>query len=1634
MNYSGIVNIVMWALFGILIFATLLGAIIGMMKGFYKTTLKTIIKFIAVLVLVFLTPTISVYIGNFSFPNPKEPGTNTTILSFIANAIQKTDLVSPINGISIYETCILLATSLISFATFLAGVIVIQCLISLITAIFYHGIFRWFLPVETPKERKERKKGRKELENVTDKAIAKASSSNQYALVGNILDEDGEARTQAKVHKKWPLLRFPGFVLGGAQEFLFVLCLLAPITGLSRVIITNKETVNKAVTSLDLPQQEAQEIDKSLTIVENSIIYKLLGIGNFDTTLMNQATNVTLNNASVSFGGLLSTLLDIADPLLEDGTITFDNAAGTVTINFSMLLSITTVQSLVDKLNSPMIIALIPPLIDVAMNSLGENAVAVDGLDFSNINWENDLTLLKDIYAEIYDGAIKPMVTTPQINPQNFILKTSTMTDAEIDKYVNACRKLGEMESVEKNLPNILVAIGHLLQSQGFSILPTDTEAYSGVDFSSDLAVFANAVLRFFRTIGLDISPNIKQNEFQEKILAALKDDVKRSQVADLICGSADSQVPSGLLDTDLISALSLGTVVNSVLSSVPSISSYVQNVDVVSVIDSLDKVGRKNEFRKMFDLASKALDMDLGNLNEIDYTDPKFVAQLDELLGLAMESQIFNRLYPSIMKAVLFRSNGELSANLYGLSAYNFNFESEDFLEDFRAILSLIPDLATMQKALADPSATNADKLRAIDVECVKKLLYIAVGSDFLNSDQKTGITSNSQKNANIYTLFTNFFAEEPFKSIGFKVPTREQFEEIYWGNGITKGEIDVLGNIIEDAKVNAEFLTSTQMDLSTLVDPGKIADIAVQGFESKLLSPSILSIIDNSLNQYMQKLGFHISINDMRNELWKDDMNSLDDILHILMEIDLDHLDLNTLNPDVLNALLTVLSDMNIVKTSNDFTDRFGFVLYQILQKQGLFEKLGITDISASTFNTNNQWTLKKELKDFGSGRQFEITTEGEINSICYLLKVFQKFGLESFTEQGLPSGLAQEIINGGESVLNSVLIRSIISKQAQNVISQIDISPTFNNIIRSVDFGAFMTMSATEFANDLKLFENIYQLSKETVQVSGVEYNKINYMLEHIFDLKSVIVSTREDGTNVTLFDEFSEFISALCSSAILSSIGEGQQHSPLINMFASLVKSIGMEQNVTFVFEPTRVDEALYGMLHKISYDEKWGEEAVSLLHIVEDVQGLSPDKIGITSGLDLVTAKSVFTHMNTSRIFHKVPIALIKNAFEEKNLNAYFVDPDTGVLVHDVDYKVHLTTSQEDIDFWNNEYEHILELVLGEGGLKDIFSNPSSSVENIDFESMDPIFIYHLGSMKLFENVRSYLIYNIADHYKQEGTTQSPAEMIFSPAKNAPYGENEKVYRIEELFFRNPKLMTNGVLDKDKCAVDLALFKNVADIVLKNVVDIFNTSDIGSISLNFETLTNQCYSLEGGTLYRSDLASEIVAGMLSTFFKNPNLAAGAHLVSLDFYADNHALVNLIEGRAVDGLIDFVKENVRLTSLLPSDPLNAYTSKEHLLNIYSLFGIQPESVADSTTKTLLQYFYQNAKHSDSDDSLIYSGYNATISLQLQSYLLKYTVVKENTAGARPDSLQNVMTKFSIPFSNFHQVATDISTHIL
>ena len=347
----------------------------------------------------------------------------TTIKNTLAAIITASGLISPISGIPLYNVASALATSLISYPVFFILMLSTHILSPILSAVLYNGIFRFFFKVETSDDRRYKKK------NGKDKA----------ELVNNIQDVDPEVENDRK--KKLPLLRIPGAILGFAMEFMMMLLLVAPFSSLSKIVTDNKTFFEDYLRPLY--GDKTDEIIAGINSLEDNPLIGFSNISDFDELVMSKASEVRIGDDYVSLKNLLDSAFDVAIPLFEDGAITFGQGSAQVTINYIRLLDSAMISSLVDSvLNNPILFSLIPPLVEVGFNML-ENVVDIPviDIDFDNIDWSNELTIIDEAYSALYDTGLLSSLFSDDgstITPENFIIPTSEWTESDLKKSLNS--------------------------------------------------------------------------------------------------------------------------------------------------------------------------------------------------------------------------------------------------------------------------------------------------------------------------------------------------------------------------------------------------------------------------------------------------------------------------------------------------------------------------------------------------------------------------------------------------------------------------------------------------------------------------------------------------------------------------------------------------------------------------------------------------------------------------------------------------------------------------------------------------------------------------------------------------------------------------------------------------------------------------------------------------------------------------------------------------------------------------------------------------------------------------------------------------------------------------------------------
>lgn len=1604
---SEIVSIVLLAVFVLLFLLALLAALAGFIKGLYKTTVKTILVAVLLCVFIFLTPSITEAIGNidlssfgFSFTFNGETIALTSIQETLANVITATGLISPMNGISIYQTAIALANSLLAYVIFFVMVLLTQLFIWLLTAIVYNGIFRWFLPVETSSQRRERKELSREKRLLTqgmyfDEEEDEAPEEEpevidpyrqeellrgQENLPGQAYaepfaedeDEDSEDRIEddetfdeVDTRARLPLLRFPGAILGACCEFVLAMVLVSPFTALARTALDHKDTLITVLSDANL-DIDTEGLSTSLDTMDDSLLFRLLGFSSFDTTIMDKVSQVEIGGEKVSFNSLLSSALDIASPLIDNGALTFDNGVTNVTINFAILLSDTMVDSLIDTIvANPIVMALIPPAIDIGVNYVSSANLPLDELDLSDIDWENQLESLATIYANIYqttDANGEPILSSlfaeggTKLTLENFKIPTSkaSIDDAtfqkNLEKYASALHSLGELDVVDKNLPMILSSLGTYLNSIGYDVLPTDADDYADIDWAHDFEVLGTNVLRIFRLFDLDVSMDVDftsaiKNLSQDSFETAEEAQAFVTGLKEAFCGGFDEQGKAfdGLLSCSLFDVLHIGDFVKNILENVPALSNYIDSIDF-SLLDNMDATERIAEFGALFDILNTLLSPDFSidfqkGFSGIDFSSQEVADDLVMVLEQAQNSELFNKMYPSIVKSLLNNPDLKLSDRLFGLSPYDLNFEDENFTADFKELISYLPKVYSLYSTLTS-SGSNEEKLASIDDEtfdALGGLLEIIAGSDFFNPSLSTGVGGMDKgRNFNIHVLLSNLFQQDVFQDMGLVAPSLETLSKIDLTQPDPedpqgRSEIEKIVALLKDAKRNASFLLNG--GTGDIEDEDALKSMLETGLDSKLLEPSILAIIDDSMNSFLEELGIHKTFNQMRTEMWKEDIDLLADILALAGGMDFDDPDFfSNVDIDKLNALLTTLYRTNFVANcfgtplkgnesedsiARQRNDNFSSLFVALIQNQDLFGELGIENFNYGALYVetwSNLATLKNVTID---GKEYAITQNGDIRGLCDFFTAVQKAGMEDLKNGNLPENFLNEITRESKE---SKVVMSLLSTILANGVENLDMLDSFKNAIQGIDFYRLVGMDANQISKEFAFIQDIYDLSRVE---DGEEYSDLDNMFTNIFNM------TPEQQ------DQFTSLLEAMGESELMTTVRDGQNRAPVAELLYQIFVENGSGED-SLLSQLTLSDNeddfnSLYNGL--VSQVDSWLVELRNFDSVIRTFSELGIRDVSSISDIfgnaDMDDVKTLLKLMNGSAIFHRLPISVFRDNIQgsDSGMASLFKDPDTGV-VKTIDFCVHLSNSEEDVAYWNNEIEHAVNILSSVSPyLETGFDNVGIKTEE-NPDGIDLAILYDIGSMDLFKNVRSYLVYNLV-YNSAPDSAKTEVQAVFKDV--FVYGENPDAFRIETLFFRNPELLDeNGNLIKEKVELDVKALSSILMSILDQLDTFAGSEDIdalfpeGSLAVSFQKLTNDVFYEYNGKVCRSALASELIAGSMQMIFKNPTILdmtsavnpdfAGFGFVEDDFYGTSldYPMVNPIEGTAIDTFFNALYE--------------------------------------------------------------------------------------------------------------------------
>lgn len=464
-DFQIIFNIIFFVIIGF----SLIGGLIGIWKGIWKTSFKLLFTGGLCLLVIFLTPTISraicqINLGKF-IPDKgilinETVVPITTIDETLCNVLIASGYVSPTASASLYENALAIAHSLIAFATYFVAVILVFLLGSLLSTIFYHCLFKFFIP------RKIRKR-----------------------------------------HK----VRIAAFFVGAVQSAVVMSLLISPLSSIAGLIAQQNDNIQQLKDKKQLSDDQYQALMNISDSYTNSLLYKTMTLNGtkkngIDVVIVNKAITESVNKNSVSIIDELSNILTLVGPYSEAlDKSSKEGIEGLTDIN--VLLSkefVDAVSTVVQQ--SSFLMGVLPALSSIAVDYAQGYITDADlsSIDIANIDWTSQISALSSCYESLYDAGLIDYILDSQNSTLDF------KNQATIDKYKSALKDLGNTELIKSVLPLAIQMADKTLKNNGFDIFNSDLSLLDSYDCGDELGDLVQIIIDFANLIDLDINEMIK--------------------------------------------------------------------------------------------------------------------------------------------------------------------------------------------------------------------------------------------------------------------------------------------------------------------------------------------------------------------------------------------------------------------------------------------------------------------------------------------------------------------------------------------------------------------------------------------------------------------------------------------------------------------------------------------------------------------------------------------------------------------------------------------------------------------------------------------------------------------------------------------------------------------------------------------------------------------------------------------------------------------------------------------------------------------------------------------------------------------------------------------------------------------
>lgn len=1474
-----ICNLVLVGLIVIVVVASL----IGLWKGLWKTSFKLIFRSILLVIMIFCSQPITSALCSFNIHSAFNANINingilfTSLDETLANLLMKTAKISPIVGYDLYGTCMLLSHSILSCVIFLVLTILTLLIGSLLSTILYHLVFKYIVP--------------------------------------------------KKVRKK--KIRIAGLLCGLLDGILCCVMFVSPLQSLANTAI-NAQTYVVRSHELNVIDDDTYKLFMDgISGYSSSALNSTLNVLSPMTDgMMNKVVEVEINGMKMGLFAEVETMLELFEPLLP----ALNNSNGSLSLDYQTLLLKETVGQLLTMLSSSkLMISLIPGLISMGQNIIDDKSVVevIEKLDFSDINWKDDITALNIFYEKIYDAGLFDRVTSDKLDLVIYL--------NNIDQYQDALNSITSLSVINNNMSIVMAIMAETLnRNLGAEVFPCDISAYENIDWSHDLSLLISGFTKVFKAMEIKSFDNIN---FSELLNTALKDQEKLELIKEAFCGSLDSE---GILDLQLISAIDINTLIYNLILSVPSLGQYVDEDDIYQALN--EDLDLKKELDVIFDIVPLVYNNSKLPLDKIDLNNVEQISELKKVVTKASKSQLLLSIFPKLVKSALNSANIS-SDMLFGLSIddLNFQFDSASEMErEINKILDTVSDAMNISSSLNAEGGSMSETIGKIDVVKLENVLINIYTSSITNPSHRVDGSDKIQHDQNFNNLIKGLLSEKSIEDLGVVVPNN--LNNIEWYNESTKtGEIK---NIIEAFKVVQKYLDFFSKDSVSFddIDGVMIKDLLKGLGMSEVFSPSLASIFNKNVTPIIKDLGVTLDFSVVTD--WENEGECFEKIINSLKALTktggLDNIDWLNSDLDRVNAILTAFSKTKVMginqMSSGLYFDNFGELLAKVFTNESFKDVLG-SSINSGMFQTcdpktgmvNKGWTwiettsVKKILDE-----EIELTESGEIANLLKILKTIKEAGVDNITSDTIGAEQLKSILlSFTESNTLSIVIADMIKSAIKNV-APITLDEDNTIDLTQLNTDVLYTMNRSELQSEVEYLVDIYDQF-----VSGT----FNSMFDEITNLTEDQLTTLK-----RILDDFAcleTFMTPkpnelLClQEKVLSSLFNYIQLDQMItNHVVKDDMSVEMKHTVKMRAK-TSMQSILTSITNWLDETDVGGEviiqENSKIIRLLRRLNGIKLGNINTFKNLTPDQVESILSCLNDSKLLHQALPTFIEQAFEAFNIE--LLTTIEGKKYFDINYRVHLTTSKEDMDFWDHELVGFMHLTRN---LYDELSNEYIDSSGLGFNTS--VFdIYNvlgpIDEMYILNENKEYIVLSYLMN------TGSELKNLIRDLSSG-LREHEKAGRIRKLFFnyghtqedlkKQCEILNKFLKDLYKM-LDVSFDKNNLEITGQQAYDFIMSTTMIEDNDGVVSATKSLFACEIVGHYFNDGFSKIITSdsalkdKISTFF-----------FDRDRFGYEYFRLNIVEARGAKGLLEFSKA----------------TSLKDMAKAIKMMGAYPKTVEDMT----------------------------------------------------------------------------------